>query len=54
LAFIALNKNGWLSYKNINVMIGTTSPQFTKYATRVIIFTKIKPIPPLKMGRKTS
>jgi hypothetical protein len=28
---IALNKNGWLSYKKLDTMIGAISPQFPKY-----------------------
>jgi hypothetical protein len=28
---IAPNKNGWLSYKNLDTMIGARSPQFPKY-----------------------
>jgi hypothetical protein len=34
-------------------MIITTSPQFPKYDVEAITFTKIGPIPLLKMGRKT-
>jgi hypothetical protein len=33
-------------------MIGTTSPQFIKYITPAITFTKTRLIPPLEMEKK--
>jgi hypothetical protein len=38
--------------KNLNAMIGITSPYFTKYIIGTITFTKTRPIPPLEMGKK--
>ncbi len=38
--------------KNLDAMIGTISPQFTKYITSAITFTKTRPIPPLEIGKK--
>ncbi len=40
-----------MSYKNLDTMIGTTSPQLPKYVTRVITFVETKLIPLLEMGK---
>jgi hypothetical protein len=46
------HKNGRLSYKNLEAMIGVTSLQLPKYSTKAIISIKARPIPPLEMGKR--
>jgi hypothetical protein len=50
---IAPNKNGQLSCKNLDVMIGATNLQLPKDLAKTITFAKSRHTPPLKMGRKT-
>jgi len=52
LALITPNKNGRPFYKNLEAMIGVTSVQLPKYATKAITSIKARPIPPLKMGKE--
>ncbi len=51
---ITPNKNGWPSCKNLDTMVGATSPQFPNmtYFIEAITSIETKPIPLLKMGRK--
>jgi hypothetical protein len=35
------------------MIIGATNLQLPKYVAEAITFTKTRPIPPLKMGKKT-
>jgi hypothetical protein len=51
LALIALSKNGWLSYKNLDAMIRATNLQFSRYVAKVTTSVKRRVIPPLEMGR---
>jgi len=52
MALIVPNKNEQPSCKNMDAMIGATSPQFPKYDVGVITFEETRVIPPLEMGRE--
>jgi len=43
---------GFRVCKNLDAIIGATSPQFLKYVVGAITFIEIRHMPPLEMGRE--
>lgn len=47
---MASNRNGSESNKNVKAMTSITNAQLPRQTINVLVSTKMKPIPPLKMG----